>query len=137
MKNPNKPFVIFTSVLIGAIVISTYAVVSKDGIKTTETSISSQSVQTDDYKVYKAEQEKKIAENDRKIAELKAKKSLTDYENKITEYEKKNNELRKKINAAYKDVGKEKWASFKKEFNHDMDELGRSLKDLFTDNVVE
>jgi hypothetical protein len=38
---------------------------------------------------------------------------------------------------SYKDEGKEKWESFKKEFNHDMDELGKSIKDLFKDNVKD
>lgn len=99
--------------------------------------------QVDDYKKYRTEQEQKIRENEKIIAELKTKKNqvkkekLTNYENKINELEKKNNELRKKILVNYKDQGVNKWDSFKKEFNHDMDELGQSLKDLFKDNVKE
>ena len=100
-------------------------------------------VQTDEYKTYRTEQEKKIFENDKIIANLKTKKNqvkkekLTNYETKINELEKKNNELRKKIIVNYKDQGVNKWESFKKEFNHDMDELGQSLKNLFKDNVKE
>jgi len=100
-------------------------------------------VQTDEYKIYRTEQEKKIFENDKIIANLKTKKNqvkkekLTNYETKINELEKKNNELRKKIIVNYKDQGVNKWESFKKEFNHDMDELGQSLKNLFKDNVKE
>jgi hypothetical protein len=45
--------------------------------------------------------------------------------------------LRKKIIVNYKDQGVNKWESFKKEFNHDIDELGLSLKNLFKDNVKE
>ena len=99
--------------------------------------------QTDEYKTYRLEQEKKIVENDKLIKELKTKKNqvkkekLTNYENKIKELEKKNNELRKKIIVNYKDQGVNKWESFKKEFNHDMDELKQSLKNLFKDNVKE
>jgi acetyl-CoA carboxylase alpha subunit len=100
-------------------------------------------VQTDEYKTYRTEQEKKIFENDKIIANLKTKKNqvkkekLTNYETKINELEKRNNELRKKIIVNYKDQGVNKWESFKKEFNHDMDELGLSLKNLFKDNVKE
>ena len=65
------------------------------------------------------------------------KEKLTNYENKINELEKKNNELRKKIIVNYKDQGVSKWESFKKEFNHDMEELKASLKNLFKDNVKE
>ena len=99
--------------------------------------------QDDDYKKYRTEQEQKIHENEKVIAELKTKKSqvkkekLTNYENKINELEKKNNELRKKIIVNYKDQGVSKWESFKKEFNHDMDELGQSLKNLFKYNLKE
>lgn len=99
--------------------------------------------QTDEYKIYRLEQEKKIAENDKLIKELKTKKNevkkekLINYENKIKELEKKNNELRKKIVVNYKDEGVNNWESFKKEFNHDIDELGQSLKNLFKDNVKE
>jgi hypothetical protein len=98
-------------------------------------------VQADEYKTYREDQEKKIKENDKKIAELRAKKdqvkkeNVSDYEMKINDLEKKNNDLRKRIAVNYKDQSKEKWESFKKEFNHDMDELGKSLKDLFKDNV--
>jgi len=35
----------------------------------------------------------------------------------------------------YKNDGNEKWESFKREFNYDMDELGQSLKDLGENNV--
>lgn len=99
--------------------------------------------QSDEYKKYRAEQEKRITENEKKIAELRSKKDkvkkekLMKYESKIDELEKKNKDLKKRIMTNYKDQGKEKWESFKNEFNHDMDELGQSLKDLFKDNVME
>jgi len=35
----------------------------------------------------------------------------------------------------HKEDGKENWNAFKKEFNHDMDELGNAFKDLTVNNV--
>ncbi|OFY87404.1 MAG: hypothetical protein A3F72_04170 [Bacteroidetes bacterium RIFCSPLOWO2_12_FULL_35_15] len=138
---------ILTGVLIGTNLISANTI-SQKRIKNEKEILfplqdSKNKTQADEYKAYRAEQEKKITDNEKKIAELKAKKDkvkkekLAAYESKIDNLEKKNKEMKKKIMANYKDEGKEKWESFKKEFNHDMDELGQSLKDLFKDNVQE
>ena len=35
----------------------------------------------------------------------------------------------------YKMDTKERWESFKREFSHDMEDLGQSLKDIGKDNV--
>ena len=37
--------------------------------------------------------------------------------------------------ADYKEEGKEKWETFKVEFNHDMEELGNAFKDLTVKNT--
>ena len=37
----------------------------------------------------------------------------------------------------YKEEGKEKWEVFKVEFNNDMDNLGKTFKDLTVKNVEE
>lgn len=98
-------------------------------------------IQDDEYKTYRTEQEKKIAENEMQIAELRAKKdkvkkeNLAKYDAEINKLEQKNKDLKKRIVKNYKNEGKEKWEAFKKEFNHDMDELKRSLQNLFKDNV--
>ena len=42
--------------------------------------------------------------------------------------------LKKKLDD-YKATGKEDWESFKKEFNHDMDELGKAFKNFSINNV--
>lgn len=108
--------------------------------KTVQLSQEESQNQSDEYKKYRAEQENKIADNKKLIAELKTKRDKlvdtykTVFDNKIKEVEKKNNEMNKRILETYKDEGKDKWESFKKEFNHDMDELGHSIKDLFKDN---
>ena len=51
----------------------------------------------------------------------------------VADLEKRNERLRKKLED-YKDDSKDSWQSFKREFNHDMDELGNSINDLFKDN---
>ena len=95
-----------------------------------------------DYQKFKLETENKILDNEKKINELKEKKlnvkkeDQTGYNEKIAQLEQKNNELKSKIDA-YQFEGKEKWESFQKEFNHDMDELGQAIKDLFKDNVKD
>lgn len=55
------------------------------------------------------------------------------YDDAIANLEKKNDRLRSKL-ADYKDDSKDNWQSFKREFNHDMDELGTAINDLFKDN---
>lgn len=47
--------------------------------------------------------------------------------------EQKNKELKVKIDSYKNDVNSD-WKAFKKEFNHDMDQLGKSLKDFTVDN---
>lgn len=91
-----------------------------------------------EYKKFKKDCDEKIANNQKKIAELKAKKSNDSkevkekYDKKVSDLEQKNEALRKK--AAGYDANNSGWASFKREFNHDMDEIGSALKDLTVDN---
>jgi hypothetical protein len=74
-------------------------------------------------------------DNEAKILELRSETTLKknanklEVEAKISELEMKNNELRLKL-FNYQPNGKHKWEKFKKEFNHDMDELGKSLKNF-------
>ncbi len=85
--------------------------------------------QNDEYTSYREEQKKKIEENKRKIDELRGKKNKikkenqAKYEERIDELEAKNDDLKKRIMKNYKNEGKDKWESFKKEF-----------KDTFRDN---
>jgi|ERR1035437_8493205 chromosome segregation ATPase len=88
----------------------------------------------------RTETDSKIAANDKRIAELREKKESA---NKVTrdnckmriaELEQKNKDMKKRMDE-YKDNGKEGWESFKREFNHDMDELGKSLNDFTVDNT--
>ncbi len=92
------------------------------------------------YEQFKIEAEKIIIAQEKNITEFKArmaseKKEINaDYDKKLVELENKNNDLKKKL-ADYKDDGQDKWISFKNEFNHDMDELGKAFKDLTVENI--
>lgn len=92
----------------------------------------------EEWKVFKSESEVKIKENEARIAEIKAKmmkpgQALDSmYQRKIITLEEKNNNLRLKVNAYEKNQSD--WESFKREYNHDMDEIGNAFKDLTIDN---
>jgi predicted RNase H-like nuclease (RuvC/YqgF family) len=80
-----------------------------------------------------------IEKNDAKIAELKkemkktGKAANTEYDRKVDTLQKKNKELKLKLES-YKNDADSDWQSFKREFNHDMDELGKAFNDLTVNN---
>jgi len=90
------------------------------------------------FQTFKLETELKIKNNEVLIAETKLKMkrpgSAIDesYANKIDSLELKNQNMTSRI----KDYEKthSDWETFKTEFNHDMDELGKALKDLTVKN---
>jgi|ERR1051325_11109541 outer membrane murein-binding lipoprotein Lpp len=92
----------------------------------------------EEWKKFKSESEIKIRDNEIRIAELREKmkksgKTLDALrEKRIDELEQKNRDLRSRIDAY--DKSQSNWESFKREFSHDMDELGQALKDLTVDN---
>lgn len=93
-----------------------------------------------DVEEYKIEIAGKIVENEARIAELKILVSAEKgeikaiHEKQIIDLEKKNEELRIKMDS-YRGDNKEDWDDFKREFNHDMNELGKALKDLGKTNT--
>jgi septal ring factor EnvC (AmiA/AmiB activator) len=88
---------------------------------------------------FRADVNRRIEKNQQRINELRAeaKNKKADakekYNEKINDLEKRNNKLKAKMHD-YKDDTKDNWASFKREFNHDMDELGKAISDVFEDN---
>ena len=88
---------------------------------------------------FRKDSEVRISENERLIAAFKAnlskmeKATQVKYEKTIADLELQNIHLKQKL-ADYKDEEESKWQSFKREFNHDMDELGKSLKGLVVDD---
>lgn len=92
----------------------------------------------EEWKAFKSDSEVKIKENETRIAEIKAKmmkpgKALDSmYQKRINALEEKNNNLRIKVNTY--ETNQSDWESFKREYNHDMDEIGNGFKDLTIDN---
>jgi phage-related minor tail protein len=88
---------------------------------------------------YRDEAAARITENERSIDELRGRmkdskeKVDAEYSEKVNKLEEKNKEMDVRLKG-YNDTNKDKWEEFKREFNHDMDELGQSLKDLGRDN---
>ncbi|MFC2111246.1 hypothetical protein ACFLQ5_02210 [Bacteroidota bacterium] len=89
---------------------------------------------------FKEESQEKISNYEKAIADVRKgiandkKEIKAGYENSLAVIEQKNNELKIKL-ANYSEEKMENWESFKEEFNHDVDELGKALKDLTVNNV--
>lgn len=93
-----------------------------------------------EYNDFKTESDKQISDNSQRIIVLRKessnrkKEEKEEYERKIADLEKRNEALQTKINE-HKDDSKDGWESFKREFKHDMDELGQSITDIGKNNV--
>lgn len=92
----------------------------------------------DEWLTFKTESEVKISEYEIRIKALKTQmkkqgKTLDDlYKQRIEQLEQKIADLKTRMND-YED-NQTGWETFKREFNHDMNELGNALKDLTVDN---
>jgi chromosome segregation ATPase len=92
----------------------------------------------EEWNAFKADAEAKIEANEKRIAELKAKinkpgKLLDKMRaDRIAALEQRNRDLRLKITAY--ETEKTDWQKFKEEFNHDVDELGKAIGDIFSDD---
>lgn len=91
---------------------------------------------------FKEETEMKIDENKNQIEILREQRSSRKttaekemYDKKIADIEKRNEELRNKLKEYREEIRTEKWESFKREVNHDVDELSRAIEDIFKDNL--
>jgi DNA repair exonuclease SbcCD ATPase subunit len=91
-----------------------------------------------EWQKFKTESEAQIKVNEDRIDAYKEKmekagtKAKANYKKAVAELEQKNHELKKKLED-YKDEGESKWQEFKTNFNHDMDAIGKTMKDLFKD----
>jgi len=94
-----------------------------------------------EYQKFKKESDLQIKDNDKSIADLKVKSAKIDaknkakYQKKVGEFEKENTKLKNDL-ADYKEGDENKWTSFKNGFNHDMNELGKALKDFAVKNEL-
>lgn len=92
-----------------------------------------------EYPAYKQAAEAKIDMNQKRIDDLRQKintggKPLDNARaQRIDDLQKQNADLRAKLNGYEEE--RSDWESFKREFNHDMDELGNAIEDLGKDNA--
>lgn len=92
----------------------------------------------EEWRLFKNETELKIKDTENRIAELKVKMKSSGktmdavYTKQIENLEQKIVNLKDRVSAYEK--SQSDWVSFKREFNHDMDELGQALKDLTVNN---
>ena len=93
----------------------------------------------EEWQTFKNHTDSVISYNEAQIAELKLKMQKTGksvdakYQKNIDILEQKNKDLKVKV-GTYKNDANSDWQSFKREFNHDMDEIGQAFKDLTVDN---
>jgi len=92
----------------------------------------------EEWKIFKSESELKIKDNEIRIAELTVKMNKQGeifdelYRKNIANLEQQNKDMKARLEAYEK--SQTNWESFKREFNHDMDAIGKALKDLTVDN---
>ena len=92
-----------------------------------------------DYQNFINELEASFLNNEKSLADFKVQVSKSDvnhraeYEKNLAVLNQKNVDLRKRM-VDYKQNGETKWSSFKTEFNNDMDDFGKELKDFTVDN---
>ena len=79
--------------------------------------------------------EERISSYEKTIGELKAKiaqetkENIAKYEKTLTDLEQKASEIKKKV-YEYKEGRKDNWDAYHHKFNHDLDDLGKALKNL-------
>jgi len=94
-----------------------------------------------EYPAYKADMDARISANQKQIDELRAKLAKSGgskpldpaRQKRVDDLEKRNADLRARLYGY--ETQKSDWETFKREFNHDMDEFGQSVKDIGKDNV--
>ena len=92
-----------------------------------------------DYQIFKKDSEARFLKNEKSLADWKVKVPKSDvnlraeYQKNLADLNQKNADLKKRF-VDYKQNGETKWSSFKSEFNEDMDDLGKELKDFTIDN---
>lgn len=92
----------------------------------------------EEWRVFKNETELAIKDTENRIAEIRTKMKSSGknmdavYSKKIDNLEESIKDLKSRVYVY--ETNQSDWASFKREFNHDMDELGQALKDLTVNN---
>jgi predicted nucleic acid-binding Zn-ribbon protein len=113
---------------------------SNENVNNTGANADADKMRAEEMEAYKKESRDKIAANEKIVSDLKARVNMStqdardNYNRKIEMLEKRNNELKAKLESL-QDRTAEEWNEFKKEFNHDMSELGEAFEDLTKNNV--
>lgn len=126
----------------GAIFTSCNSAAQKEENTTTESQDANAEEQVvataEEWQAFKTDAEAKIKNNEIRIEELTVQMNKPGqvfddlYKNRIEELEQQNRELQNRIDAY--DKSHTDWEKFKREFNHDMDELGEALKNITVNN---
>lgn len=93
-----------------------------------------------DYRNFRKHAEMGIRENQKTIADLKLrknreKKEINDrYDKDINEMIRRNAKIQKRYYDS-QHVKTNKWSSFKREFNHDMDDFGHAFRNIGVNNI--
>jgi hypothetical protein len=104
-----------------------------------ELMVAKKEANAEEWKKIKKETNTRITENKIRIAQLKVKmiksgNSIdTLYAKKIEELEQKNKDIKIKVDS-YKNDTSDDWELFKREYNHDMDQLNRAIEDMTVNN---
>jgi len=115
--------------------------VAKQNLKDAKDSlaVAKKEATAEEWQTFKNQTDSVISYNEAQIAELKLKMQKTGksadakYQKNIDILEQKNKNLKIKVDT-YKNDANSDWQSFKREFNHDMEEIGQAFKDLTVDN---
>ncbi len=92
-----------------------------------------------EWQKFKSASEQQIDANEKKIDAFKDKMEASGprvkakYNKEVAKLEKKNHDLKQTLDD-YKIEGKGKWEEFKTNFTRDMDDIGKTMKDLFKEN---
>ena len=92
-----------------------------------------------EWKTFKKQADSIVTDNEAQIAELKLRMKKTGksmdakYKKNIEILEQKNHDIKLKIDTYQNDANSD-WQSFKREFKHDMDGMGKAFKNLTVDN---
>jgi len=109
----------------------------KDAKKAEAVAIETEATEAE-WKVFKEDSEAKIAMNKARIVEMKDKMKSSGktmgkiYAGRIEKIEKKNVELKARLDNFENE--QTDWDTFKREFDHDMGEIGKAFKELGTDS---
>jgi chromosome segregation ATPase len=115
---------------------------AKDDLKEVQKDANAEARKTanaEEWRQFKSDSEAKIRSNEAVIDELNTKmhssgkKVQAVFEEKIADLKQRNRDLTARINSYEKNQSND-WESFKREFNHDMDELGQGLKTFTVNN---